>query len=92
MLYTITKINVFNELKRVPTSAFMFDSRYSGITFQGIIPDNKAAGVSIIGLPQVTILSKLDPTILVNSSIARNHWIKFRAGETLFLRTIQVNT
>jgi hypothetical protein len=37
------------------------------------MPDNKTAGVSIAGLPQVIILSKLDPTILVNSSIIRNY-------------------
>jgi hypothetical protein len=69
----------------------MFDSRYSGITFQGIIPDNKAAGISIAGLPQVIILSKLDLIILVNSFITGNHRIKFRARKVLFLGIIQVN-
>jgi hypothetical protein len=54
--------------------------------------DNRAAGVSIAGLPQVIALSKLDPIILVNSSIAGNYWIKFGAGEVLFLRTIQIDT
>jgi hypothetical protein len=54
--------------------------------------DNRAAGVSIIGLPQVIILSKLDPTILVNSSIAGNYRIKFGAREVLFLGIIQVDT
>jgi hypothetical protein len=88
MLHTVTKINVFNEPKRVPISAFTFDSRYSGITFQGIIPDNRAAGVSTASLPQVTVLSKLDPTILVDSSTAGNYRIKFGAGEALSLRTI----
>jgi hypothetical protein len=92
ILYTITKINIFNEPKRVPISVFMFASRYSNITFQGIIPDNRTAGVSIISLPQVITLSKLDPTILVNSSTTRNYRIKFRAREILFLGTIQVNT
>jgi hypothetical protein len=70
----------------------MFDNRYSGITFQGIILDNRAAGISITGLPQVIILSKLDLIILVNSSIAGNHRIKFGAGEVLFLGAIQVDT
>jgi hypothetical protein len=73
ILYTITKIDVFNEPKGVLTSVFIFDNRYSGITFQNIILDNKTAGVSIAGLPQVIILNKLDPIILVNSSITRNH-------------------
>jgi hypothetical protein len=56
------------------------------------MPDNRTAGVSIAGLPQVIILSKLDPIILVNSSIAGNHRIKFRTKKVLFLRTIQVDT
>jgi hypothetical protein len=51
----------------------MFDNRYSGITFQGIILDNKTAGVSITSLPQVIILSKLDLIILVDSFITRNY-------------------
>jgi hypothetical protein len=78
MLYTITKINVFNKPKGVPISIFIFDNRYSDITFQGIIPDNKTTGVFITSLPQVIILSKLDPIILINSSIIRNYRIKFR--------------
>jgi hypothetical protein len=92
MLYIITKINIFNKLKRVLIFAFIFDSRYSGISFQGIILDNKTAGVSIVGLFQVIILNKLDPTILVDSSIAGNYRIKFRIRKVLFLRIIQVDT
>jgi hypothetical protein len=92
MLYTVIKINVFNEPKKVLTFIFIFDNRYSGITFQDIILDNKTAGISITSLPQVIILSKLDPIILVNSFIAGNYRIKFRAREALFLRTIQVDT
>jgi hypothetical protein len=92
MLYIVTKINIFNKPKRVPISAFIFDSRYSGITFQGIMLDNKAAGIFITSLPQVIILSKLDLIILVNSSIIGNYWIKFRARKVLFLGTIQVDT
>jgi hypothetical protein len=71
MLYTVTKIDIFNEPKGVLIFAFMFDSWYSNTTFQGIIPDNRAAGVFIASLPQVIILSKLDLIILVNSSIAK---------------------
>jgi hypothetical protein len=33
MLYIITKINIFNEPKKILISAFTFDNRYSGITF-----------------------------------------------------------
>jgi hypothetical protein len=92
MLYIITKIDIFNEPKRVFIFVFMFDSRYSGITFQGIILDNKTTRISIASLPQVIVLSKLDLTILVDSSIAGNYRIKFKAGEILFLRIIQIDT
>jgi hypothetical protein len=54
--------------------------------------DNRTTGVFIISLPQVTILNKLDPIILVDSFIARNYRIKFGIGETLFFGIIQVNT
>jgi hypothetical protein len=70
----------------------MFDSWYSGTTFQGIILDNRTAGVSIVSLSQVIILNKLDLIILINSSITGNHWIKFRIRKTLFLGIIQVDT
>jgi hypothetical protein len=69
----------------------MFDSWYSGITFQDIILDNKTAGVFTTGLPQVIILNKLDPIILVNNSIVGNYRIKFRVRKVLFLRIIQIN-
>jgi hypothetical protein len=92
MLYTITKIDIFNEPKGVLIFVFMFDNRYSGITFQGIIPDNRAIEIFIASLSQVIILSKLDLIILVNSFIARNHRIKFRIREILFLGIIQINT
>jgi hypothetical protein len=91
MLYTITKINIFNKLKGVLILVFIFDNRYSSTIFQSIILDNKAAGISTTSLPQVIILNKLDLIILVDSSIIRNYWIKFRAGKILSLRTIQVD-
>jgi hypothetical protein len=56
------------------------------------MPDNRTAGVSITGLSQVIVLSKLDLIILVNYFIARNYRIKFSAGEILSLGTIQVDT
>jgi hypothetical protein len=92
ILYIITKINIFNQQKENLTFVFIFNSRYSNITFQGIILDNRIVGVSIAGLFQVIVLSKLDLIILVNCFITKNHRIKFSAGETLSLRIIQVDT
>jgi hypothetical protein len=51
MFYFITKSDVFNELKK--SSAFSFNNKYSANIFYSIILDTKAAGVSIVGKPQV---------------------------------------
>jgi hypothetical protein len=50
MLYIVTKIDIFNKPKGVLIFVFIFDSRYSGTTFQGIILDNRTAGVSTASL------------------------------------------
>ena len=47
MFYSITKLDIFNELKE--NSIFFFNNRYSVNVFYGIIPDTKAAGVFIVG-------------------------------------------
>jgi hypothetical protein len=49
VFYSLTKTNVFN-LPAKP-SAFTFDSQYFSETFQGIMPNSRAAGVSMAGQP-----------------------------------------
>jgi len=49
MLHSITKLDIFNELKE--SSAFSFNNRYSANIFHGIIPDTRAVGVFIVGEP-----------------------------------------
>ena len=49
MLYSITKLNIFNKLKE--SSIFFFNDRYSVNVFYGIIPDIETAGVSTVGEP-----------------------------------------
>jgi hypothetical protein len=49
VFYFLTKTNVFNLLAK--PSAFTFNSRYSSETFQGIMPDSRAAGVSTAEQP-----------------------------------------
>jgi len=49
MLHFITKLDIFNKLKE--SSAFSFNNRYSANVFYGIMPDTRAAGVSIAGEP-----------------------------------------
>jgi hypothetical protein len=45
------------------SSAFTFDNRYSSYEFQGIMPDSRAAGISLASKPQVQALQKTDLTI-----------------------------
>jgi hypothetical protein len=49
MFYFITKLDIFNELKK--SSAFSFNNRYSVNVFYSIISDTGAAGVSTAGEP-----------------------------------------
>ena len=49
MLYSITKLDIFNKLKE--SSVFSFNNKYSVNVFYSIMPDIKAAGVSIAGEP-----------------------------------------
>jgi len=43
------KLDIFNKLKE--SSTFSFNNRYSANVFYGIMPDTRAAGVSIVGKP-----------------------------------------
>ena len=49
MFHSITKLDIFNKLKK--SSAFSFNDKYSVNVFYGIILDIKATGVSISGEP-----------------------------------------
>jgi hypothetical protein len=52
--HSLTKTDIF----RTPNSslAFIFNDRYLSHTFQGIMPDSGAAGVSTAGQSQLTAL------------------------------------
>ena len=51
MFYFIIKLDIFNKLKK--SFIFSFNNRYLVNIFYSIMPDTKAARVSIIGEPQV---------------------------------------
>jgi hypothetical protein len=97
MLYIITKANIFNKPKvntfsKPPASlVFILNNWYSNAIFQGIIPDNRAAGVFITRKPQVVTLQKLDLIISINTFITRNHKICFGKEEAISISTIQVS-
>jgi hypothetical protein len=56
------------------------------------MPDSRTAGVSIARKPQVVAFQKLDPIVLINISITRNHKIRFGKEEAISIGTIQVST
>ena len=47
--YSITKLDIFNELKK--NSTFSFNNRYLANVFYGIMPDFKTIEVSTAGEP-----------------------------------------
>jgi hypothetical protein len=49
MFHLITKLDIFNKLKK--SSVFSFNNRYLINIFYGIIPNTKATGVSIVKEP-----------------------------------------
>ena len=57
MLYTIIKLDIFNELKE--SSAFSFNNRYLANIFYSIMLDTGAAGVSIIRKLKFELFSSL---------------------------------
>ncbi|KAI9034762.1 uncharacterized protein KD926_005695 [Aspergillus affinis] len=73
--------------------AFTFDSRYSSDTFQGIMPDTGASGVSSAGEPQFRALCRLDPKVSLDTSRAGEQKIKFGDGNPkLSLGTAEIDT
>jgi hypothetical protein len=91
--HAVTKTDVFNKLTETQetSSAFMLD-RYSSETFQGIMPDSGAAGVSTAGEPQFLALRKLMPALQIDTATAGKHKIKFGKGETISQGTVNVDT
>jgi hypothetical protein len=59
--HAFTKDNVFEQqVDKHTTDVFTFEGRYSSDTFQGIMPDTGASGVSSAGEPQFKALRKID--------------------------------
>jgi hypothetical protein len=73
-------------------SVFTFNNRYSLYEFQGIMPDSKAARISLAGKPQVQALQKKDPTIQLNTSAAGSNTIRFGKGTATVKGVIRVPT
>ncbi|EAW21010.1 GAG-pre-integrase domain-containing protein [Aspergillus fischeri NRRL 181] len=76
-----TKGDIFQQRQadRQAMEVFTLDNRYSSDTFQGIMPDTGASGVSSAG--EFRALCKLDPKVRLNTSRAGEQKIKFGDGD-----------
>ena len=80
------------EQPKVQSTVFTLD-RYNADTFQGIMPDTGAAGVSTAGQLQFQALQKIDPRVQLDTSTAGVHGIVFGKGSAERSKgTIQVET
>ena len=89
VFYLITKTNIFN-LKL--HSTFIFNNWYLLRSFQGIILDSGAAGVSTAGKPQFIAFQKLNPTVQINIITAGQHKIWFGKGKAFSYEIINIPT
>lgn len=75
------------------THLFTFYSRYGENTFQGIMPDTGAAGISTAGETQVKALQRLMPSIYIDKTKAGSHRIRFGdSPECVSLGDVKVST
>jgi hypothetical protein len=92
-LHGFTKADIFNQEPLEPANQFYFKDYYFSETFQGIMPDTGAAGVSTAGEEQYKALQKKDPTVKLDISIAGRHHIRFGDNPDIrSLGTIGVDT
>ena len=95
-LHAFTKADPFDETEATSNQlldeTLTFHSRYTSETFQGIMPDSGAAGVSTAGKPQVLALQRLDPTIKLDTIAAGLHTIRFGKGEVISQEIIIILT
>jgi hypothetical protein len=91
---TVAHIITRNDMFQHPyeTSAFTFEGRYSSETFQGIMPDTGAAGISTAGEPQLQALQKTNASLRLDRTTAGDHRIRFGKGSTIAKGTVTVDT
>ena len=70
VFHAVTKKDVFKAAERHNTVAFTFNNRYLAETFQGILPDTGAVGVSTAGEQQFNALQRLDLLVQLDNSTA----------------------
>ena len=88
-----TKVDIFKQEPLESASQFQFHDRYSSETFQGILPDTGAAGVSTAGENQFIALRKKNPSVTLNTSTAGEHHIRFGDNpDVASIGTVEVAT
>lgn len=92
-MYAMTSTDPFEQPPNEPASLFHFQSRYDSETFQGIMPDTGAAGISTAGENQVKALQKKIPSTKIDTSTAGQHRVRFGDNpESISLGTVAVET
>ena len=91
---TVAHIVTRNDMFQHPyeTSAFTFEGRYSSETFQGIMPDTGAAGISTAGEPQLQALQRTNASLRLDRTTAGDHRVRFGKGSTIAKGTVTVDT
>jgi hypothetical protein len=92
--HAITGIDPYDETKVTEEPCmFTFDLRYGVHTFQGIMPDTGAAGISTAGKTQVIALQQIQPVATIDESTAGRHRIRFGDNpECVSLGDVKVKT
>lgn len=90
--YAITGEDIWQETLQTPTTftTFNLQSRYNHMTFEGILPDTGASGVSTGGLPQFQALQKLMPKLQLDTRSAGDHSIRFGQGDCESIGSVEV--
>jgi hypothetical protein len=92
-LHGFTKSDMFSQDPLEPANQFHFRDRYSSETFQGIMPDTGAAGVSTAGENQFIALQKKDHAVTLDTSTAGEHRVRFGDNpDIVSLGTVGVGT
>jgi hypothetical protein len=92
--HAFTKDDVFDQqVNKHTTDVFTFEGRYSSDTFQGIMPDTGASGVSSVEKPQFNALRKINPKVQLDMLRAGEHKIRFGKGDPVASQgTVDVST
>lgn len=94
--HAITKHDIFNSQRSLSKlkelDVYTFNDHYSSESFQGIMPDRGAAGVSTAGKQQFHALQKIQPEVKLDHSSKGDHKIRFGKGTAMSLGTACVKT